>query len=93
MTINFTTMSSVRSTNFQVDLFSSFYDLSSDFDCSISLIVYNNHKNNVTFAPEPMGKVSPKFPSLEKSRLFNFETNQTISVLCPAQAFPTPMFR
>ncbi|XP_053612832.1 cell adhesion molecule Dscam1 isoform X20 [Plodia interpunctella] len=42
---------------------------------------------------EPMGKVSPKFPSLEKSRLFNFETNQTISILCPAQAFPAPMFR
>lgn len=45
------------------------------------------------FSPEPMGKVSPKFPTLEKSRLFNFNTNQTISALCPAQAFPTPMFR
>ncbi|XP_046962693.1 Down syndrome cell adhesion molecule-like protein Dscam2 isoform X8 [Vanessa cardui] len=42
---------------------------------------------------EPMGKVSPKFPTLEKSRLFNYDTAQTMSLLCPAQAFPAPMFR
>ncbi|XP_050346763.1 cell adhesion molecule Dscam2 isoform X3 [Nymphalis io] len=42
---------------------------------------------------EPMGKVSPKFPTLEKSRLFNYDTAQSMSLLCPAQAFPAPMFR
>ncbi|XP_047019457.1 Down syndrome cell adhesion molecule-like protein Dscam2 isoform X42 [Helicoverpa zea] len=42
---------------------------------------------------EPMGKVSPKFPSLEKSRLFNYNSNQSVALLCPAQAFPAPMFR
>ncbi|KOB76283.1 Dscam [Operophtera brumata] len=47
----------------------------------------------INFIAEPMGKVSPKFPSLEKSRLFNYDTNQSMALLCPAQAFPTPMFR
>ncbi|XP_050561779.1 cell adhesion molecule Dscam2 isoform X6 [Spodoptera frugiperda] len=42
---------------------------------------------------EPMGKVSPKFPSLEKSRLFNYDSNQNVALLCPAQAFPAPTFR
>lgn len=47
----------------------------------------------IQFASEPMGKVSPKFPSLEKSRLFNYDSNQSVALLCPAQAFPAPMFR
>ncbi|XP_052739463.1 cell adhesion molecule Dscam2 isoform X3 [Bicyclus anynana] len=42
---------------------------------------------------EPMGKVSPKFPSLEISRLFDFDSAQSICLLCPAQAYPIPMFR
>ncbi|XP_052739488.1 cell adhesion molecule Dscam2 isoform X28 [Bicyclus anynana] len=42
---------------------------------------------------EPMGKVSPKFPSTETGRSFTFSSNTCVTLLCPAQAFPTPLFR
>lgn len=42
---------------------------------------------------EPMGKVSPKFPTMETGRSFTFSSNTCVTLLCPAQAFPTPLFR
>ncbi|XP_047019442.1 Down syndrome cell adhesion molecule-like protein Dscam2 isoform X29 [Helicoverpa zea] len=42
---------------------------------------------------EPMGKVSPKFPSTETGRSFTFSSNSCVTILCPAQAFPAPFFR
>lgn len=40
-----------------------------------------------------MGKVSPKFPTMETGRSFTFSSNSCVTVLCPAQAFPAPLFR
>lgn len=42
---------------------------------------------------EPIGSVSPKIHDGDKSRVMQREQNKAISLLCPAQAYPTPIFR
>lgn len=42
---------------------------------------------------EPLGKVSPKFPNLDKGRLVDYEKSSSVTLLCPAQAFPIPLYR
>lgn len=42
---------------------------------------------------EPMGRMSPKFPTGDISRTFIAETRESIPLLCPAQGFPAPVFR
>nr|XP_053612852.1 cell adhesion molecule Dscam2 isoform X38 [Plodia interpunctella] len=42
---------------------------------------------------EPVGRVSPKFTSGDKSRAFDAESGDNVTMLCPAQAFPAPAFR
>ncbi|XP_060803952.1 cell adhesion molecule Dscam2 isoform X9 [Amyelois transitella] len=42
---------------------------------------------------EPVGRVSPKFTSGDKSRAFDAEGGDNVTMLCPAQAFPAPAFR
>ncbi|XP_072939095.1 cell adhesion molecule Dscam1 isoform X26 [Epargyreus clarus] len=42
---------------------------------------------------EPVGRVSPKFPSMDSSRSFSGMLNSSLTILCPAQAFPVPLFR
>ncbi|XP_046962726.1 Down syndrome cell adhesion molecule-like protein Dscam2 isoform X38 [Vanessa cardui] len=42
---------------------------------------------------EPVGRVSPKFPSMDSSRSFSAMLNTSLTILCPAQAFPVPLFR
>ncbi|XP_052739487.1 cell adhesion molecule Dscam2 isoform X27 [Bicyclus anynana] len=42
---------------------------------------------------EPVGRVSPKFPSMDSSRSFSATLNMSLTILCPAQAFPVPIFR
>ncbi|XP_069356507.1 cell adhesion molecule Dscam1 isoform X33 [Maniola hyperantus] len=42
---------------------------------------------------EPVGRVSPKFPSMDSSRSFSTTLNTSLTILCPAQAFPVPLFR
>lgn len=42
---------------------------------------------------EPVGSVLPKFPTGDKSRSFSSYENNTITLLCPAQAFPVPISR
>ncbi|XP_059046508.1 cell adhesion molecule Dscam2 isoform X26 [Achroia grisella] len=42
---------------------------------------------------EPVGRVSPKFPSMDSSRSFSGLLNTSLTILCPAQAFPVPLFR
>nr|XP_053612821.1 cell adhesion molecule Dscam2 isoform X9 [Plodia interpunctella] len=42
---------------------------------------------------EPVGRVSPKFPSMDSSRSFSAILNDSLTILCPAQAFPVPLFR
>ncbi|KAI5642678.1 immunoglobulin domain-containing protein [Phthorimaea operculella] len=43
--------------------------------------------------PEPVGRVPPKFPTLDDSRGFKGHENASLTLLCPAQAFPVPLFR
>ncbi|XP_063893576.1 cell adhesion molecule Dscam1 isoform X43 [Helicoverpa armigera] len=42
---------------------------------------------------EPVGRVPPKFPSASTTSGYQFSKLSSLSVLCPAQAFPAPMFR
>ncbi|XP_038214382.1 Down syndrome cell adhesion molecule-like protein Dscam2 isoform X6 [Zerene cesonia] len=42
---------------------------------------------------EPVGRVPPKFPSVDSSRSFSATLNASLTFICPAQAFPVPLFR
>ncbi|XP_052739469.1 cell adhesion molecule Dscam2 isoform X9 [Bicyclus anynana] len=42
---------------------------------------------------EPVGRVSPKFTTTDKSRAFDAKESNNVTMLCPAQAFPAPAFR
>ncbi|XP_066244771.1 cell adhesion molecule Dscam1 isoform X35 [Euwallacea similis] len=42
---------------------------------------------------EPVASVLPKFPTMDNSRSFNGYQDQSITLLCPAQAFPAPTYR
>ncbi|XP_065340876.1 cell adhesion molecule Dscam1 isoform X31 [Cloeon dipterum] len=42
---------------------------------------------------EPVGSVLPKFPTMDKSRTFDTKLDHSLTILCPAQAFPVPSYR
>ncbi|KPI92826.1 Down syndrome cell adhesion molecule-like protein CG42256 [Papilio xuthus] len=42
---------------------------------------------------EPVGRVSPKFTTSDKSRAFDTKEDDNVTLLCPAQAYPAPAFR
>nr|XP_044249294.1 Down syndrome cell adhesion molecule-like protein Dscam2 isoform X3 [Drosophila takahashii] len=42
---------------------------------------------------EPVGRVSPKFPNTLTSSSFTGDEGSSQTLLCPAQAYPAPMFR
>ncbi|KAJ8967480.1 hypothetical protein NQ314_002794 [Rhamnusium bicolor] len=42
---------------------------------------------------EPIASVLPKFPTIDNSRSFKGMIEKSITLLCPAQAFPVPIFR
>ncbi|XP_036333534.1 Down syndrome cell adhesion molecule-like protein Dscam2 isoform X42 [Rhagoletis pomonella] len=42
---------------------------------------------------EPVGRVSPKFPTVQTSSSFTANAQAGVTLLCPAQAYPAPMFR
>ncbi|XP_017467240.1 PREDICTED: Down syndrome cell adhesion molecule-like protein Dscam2 isoform X26 [Rhagoletis zephyria] len=42
---------------------------------------------------EPVGRVSPKFPTVQTSSSFTAKAQAGVTLLCPAQAYPAPMFR
>ncbi|XP_054740544.1 cell adhesion molecule Dscam2 isoform X11 [Anastrepha obliqua] len=42
---------------------------------------------------EPVGRVSPKFPTVQTSSSFTANAQSGVTLLCPAQAYPAPMFR
>ncbi|XP_044270295.1 Down syndrome cell adhesion molecule-like protein Dscam2 isoform X43 [Tribolium madens] len=42
---------------------------------------------------EPIGTVLPKFPATDNLRGFVSKSNSTVTLLCPAQAFPVPLYR
>ncbi|KAM8712136.1 hypothetical protein ACLKA7_012631 [Drosophila subpalustris] len=41
---------------------------------------------------EPVGRVSPKFPTTLTSSSFTSAANDSLTLLCPAQAYPAPLF-
>ncbi|XP_068899443.1 cell adhesion molecule Dscam1 isoform X37 [Tenebrio molitor] len=42
---------------------------------------------------EPIGSVLPKFPTTDISRTFKGHLGESLTLLCPAQAFPVPRYR
>ncbi|XP_031351172.1 Down syndrome cell adhesion molecule-like protein Dscam2 isoform X16 [Photinus pyralis] len=42
---------------------------------------------------EPIGSVLPKFPAIDNLRGFTSKDNATLTLLCPAQAYPVPLYR
>ncbi|KAE8748380.1 hypothetical protein FOCC_FOCC004812, partial [Frankliniella occidentalis] len=44
------------------------------------------------YTAEPVGSSAPKFPNADKSRTFAASRGQSLTILCPAQAFPVPHY-
>ncbi|KAL5286966.1 Dscam family protein [Megaselia abdita] len=42
---------------------------------------------------EPLGRVGPKFSSTQTSSSFQIACGQSLTLLCPAQTYPVPVFR
>lgn len=42
---------------------------------------------------EPVGSVGPKFPTIENTKGFKGNSGGNLTLLCPAQAFPVPLYR
>lgn len=42
---------------------------------------------------EPVGSVSPRLTSGDKTRNIDIHYNKSATLLCPAQAYPVPFFR
>ena len=42
---------------------------------------------------EPVGSVKPKFPTMDKSHAFESLHGNSVTLLCPAQAYPVPSIR
>ncbi|XP_061703813.1 cell adhesion molecule Dscam2 isoform X16 [Cydia pomonella] len=42
---------------------------------------------------EPVGRVPPKFATVLTGTMFEVKKNESYALQCPAQAFPTPLFR
>jgi hypothetical protein len=45
------------------------------------------------FFVEPVGSVKPKFPTMDKSHAFESLQGNSVTLLCPAQAYPVPSIR
>lgn len=41
----------------------------------------------------PVGSVRPKFPTMDNSRGFIAKSGNPLTLLCPAQGFPIPLYR
>lgn len=50
-------------------------------------------KPNILIVPEPVGSVSPKIISGEEFKVVRRRINDAVNIFCPAQAYPTPVFR
>lgn len=48
---------------------------------------------DVSFQKEPIGSVSPKVNAVDELNVVRGGASKTLSLLCPAQAYPTPVFR
>lgn len=46
-----------------------------------------------SFSLEPVAGVLPKFPTAYSSASFQGKSDESLTLLCPAQAFPAPAFR
>ncbi|XP_046591196.1 Down syndrome cell adhesion molecule-like protein Dscam2 isoform X13 [Neodiprion lecontei] len=42
---------------------------------------------------EPVGSVRPKFPTVDDSRSFRTMNGGSVTLMCPAQGFPVPMYK
>ncbi|XP_036142504.1 Down syndrome cell adhesion molecule-like protein Dscam2 isoform X11 [Monomorium pharaonis] len=42
---------------------------------------------------EPIGSVRPKFPTIDDSRSFRTTKDGSVTLLCPAQGFPVPLYK
>ncbi|XP_043680570.1 Down syndrome cell adhesion molecule-like protein Dscam2 isoform X31 [Vespula pensylvanica] len=42
---------------------------------------------------EPVGSVRPKFPTIDDSRSFRTTMDGSVTLLCPAQGFPVPLYK
>lgn len=52
-----------------------------------------NHFDIFFFHKEPIGSVSPKVNAVDELNVVRGGASKTLSLLCPAQAYPTPVFR
>jgi hypothetical protein len=56
------------------------------------IVVVNEDKKCFKFS-EPVGSVSPKINTGEALKLLKEKSGDALNLLCPAQAYPTPVFR
>lgn len=45
------------------------------------------------FSTEPVGSVMPKFPTGESGRSYTSNSHSSLTLLCPAQSYPVPVYR
>lgn len=43
--------------------------------------------------PEPVASVSPKIHTGDEFKMIKQKSDESLSLLCPAQSYPTPIFR
>lgn len=53
----------------------------------------SRNKRSDLLALEPVGSVSPKVTTGEEFKVIRYELAHNLNILCPAQAYPTPVFR
>lgn len=49
--------------------------------------------NEFCFLKEPVGSVAPKINTGENIQVIRGNIGENVDILCPAQAFPKPVFR
>ncbi|XP_043494113.1 Down syndrome cell adhesion molecule-like protein Dscam2 isoform X11 [Polistes fuscatus] len=51
------------------------------------------HRGSPFLCTEPVGSVRPKFPTIDDSRSFRTTMDGSVTLLCPAQGFPVPLYK
>lgn len=58
-----------------------------------NLLIFEKYLKLTIYLVEPIGSVSPKINTQDRLTLFDGKILTSINLLCPAQAYPTPVFR
>lgn len=69
------------------------FDHSDNYSANVFSYVVHVHYNTRVSDVEPVGSSVPKFPSIERGKIFSFVVKENLVLLCPAQGYPIPSSR